>query len=161
MLKIRPAKEADFTNISVLVVNAFGQPNESNLIKALRVSGAAAIELVAEDKEGLVGHVLLSWFDSPDNWLTLAPLSVRLASQNKGVGRELVRYSLDQARQNRVDAVVVVGDPQYYRPLGFTFDGLADLSTPYPRKYTGLHAISAKTANAKTVLAYPKPFNEV
>lgn len=158
MLRIRRAAEADWTNISILVVNAFNQTNESRLIKALREIGSVAIELVAEDTDGLVGHVVMSRLDSPANWLAIAPVSVRPENQNTGVGRELIRHGLDEARRNKFDAVIVVGDPSYYGRMGFVFDGPAKLSGPYPRQYTGFYPMSTEVALADASLSYPQPF---
>ncbi|OSP54157.1 GNAT family N-acetyltransferase [Pseudoruegeria sp. SK021] len=161
MLRIRRVTNDDFTNISVLVVNAFGQPNESRLITALRTTGAMAIELVAEDDEGMVGHLAMSRFDSPENWVALAPISVRPESQGIGVGRSLVRYALDEARRSKFDAVVVVGSPGYYGKMGFVFNGPAKLSSPYPQEYTGFYPLSPKVAMTSASLSYPQPFSDV
>lgn len=161
MIRIRPATEADHIAISVLVVNVFRQPNESTMIKALRSSGSVAIELVAEEDEGLVGHVCLSWLDAPDGWLTLAPVSVRPQNQKLGVGAELIQHALDWAREATAQAVVVVGDPDYYGRFGFVFDGPAELASPFPKQYTGLLALAPETATIRAALTYPQPFAEV
>ena len=58
MVTIRPAVPEDDLNISVLVVNAFRQPNESNLIRSLRARGEIAIELADEDEGRLKSHLL-------------------------------------------------------------------------------------------------------
>lgn len=161
MLKIRPLRDDDNVDLSVLVVSAFGQPNEWRLIEALRKSGDVAFELVAEEESGLVGYICLSRFRAPEGWMILGPLCVRPARQGIGIGRELVRYGLDQARQRHARAVVVVGDPDYYHRFGFVFEGPAKLLTPYPSRFTGLYPIAPQTAMAQTVLEYPPAFAEV
>lgn len=161
MIDVRPARPEDHLNISVLVVNAFRQPNESNLIRSLRDRGEIAVELVAEEDGALVGHIALSRLRTPENWLALAPVCVRRESASRGIGQELITNGLDLARRQKVDAVVVVGDPQYYRRFGFVFDGPAELITPYPRQYTGFYPITPGIAAAQAVLTYPEAFNEV
>ncbi|MEV8466013.1 N-acetyltransferase [Fluviibacterium sp. DFM31] len=161
MIKIRPATEADHTNISVLVVSVFRQRNEAQLIQGLRDGGHVALELVAEDEGGLVAHICLSRLSSPEGWLALAPLSVRAEAQGGGIGSELVRYAADAARQARFKAIVVVGDPDFYAKFGFVFEGPAELTTPYPAQYTGLYPIAPQTAGAEAVLVYPDPFAQV
>jgi len=161
MPTIRPATEADRTGISVLLVSVFGQPNESNLVTTLREGGDLAVELVAEDAEGLTGHVALSRLRAPEDWLALAPVSVRTENARQGIGSELIRHALDAARQAGFAAVVVVGDPAYYHRFGFVFDGPAELISPYPPQYTGLYPIRPETAAVRAVLAYPEPFASV
>ncbi|MBE3639421.1 GNAT family N-acetyltransferase [Mangrovicoccus algicola] len=160
MLRIRQARPEDHTEISVLVVTTFGQNNEHRLIEALRAAGAVTLELVALLEDRIVGHVCFSRFDVPPGWWVLAPVSVTTAYQNRGIGSELVRYGLDQARQQRAGAVVVVGNPDYYRRFGFVFDGPAHLSSPYPAQYTGLYPIAPETAAAAVALRYPAAFEE-
>lgn len=161
MITIRNATPEDATAISVLLVSAFGQPNETRMIDALRREGSVAHELVAEQDGEIVGHICLSHLVRPKGWLALAPVSVRLSLQGRGIGGELIRYSLDEARQHHALAVVVVGDPIYYHRFGFVFDGPAELSSPYPARYTGLYPIAPETAAAREELVYPGPFAEV
>jgi putative acetyltransferase len=159
--QIRQARSSDHTEISVLLVSAFDQTNEARLIEELRACGAVATELVAMTEDGICGHICLSRLLAPQGWLTVAPVAVRDADRNKGIGGELIRYALDDARQKRAKAVVVVGDPEYYNRFGFVFDGPARLTTPYPSQYTGLYPIDPATARAQVALAYPKPFETV
>ena len=161
MITIRNATDEDATAISILLVGAFGQPNESRLISGLRTEGSMAHELVAERDQEIVGHISLSRLSHPEGWLALAPVSVRGQHQGQGIGGELVRYGLDQARQNHAKAVVVVGDPIYYHRFGFVFDGPAELNSPYPTQYTGLYPIAPETAAARADLIYPRPFEDV
>jgi predicted N-acetyltransferase YhbS len=49
----------------------------------------------------------------------LGPLAVRPSHKNLGIGRELVRISVAAARRKGSEAVILVGDPPYYGPLGF------------------------------------------
>ena len=49
----------------------------------------------------------------------LGPLAVRPSHKNLGIGRELVRISVLAAKTKGSEAVILVGDPPYYGPLGF------------------------------------------
>lgn len=161
MITIRDVTAEDATAISILLVSTFGQPNEARLIDALRAEGSVAHELVALEGDEVIGHLCLSRLSRPEGWLALAPVSVRMQLQGRGVGGELLRYGLDQARQHHAKAVVVVGDPTYYHRFGFVFDGPAELSSPYPAQYTGIYPIAPETAAARTQLVYPVPFADV
>ena len=62
----------------------------------------------------------------------LGPLAVRPNHKNLGIGRELVRIALDAARRAGSEAVILVGDPPYYRPLGFEPVPYGALAFPGP-----------------------------
>ena len=49
----------------------------------------------------------------------LGPLAVRPSHKNMGIGRELVRIAIAAARRKGSEAVILIGDPPYYMPLGF------------------------------------------
>ena len=161
VIQIRKTTDDDHIAISILLVSAFGQPNEARLIEALRADGSVAHELVAPHDGEVVGHACLSRLRAPEGWLALGPISVRTALQGQGLGGELVRYALDAARQSEAKAVVVVGDPIYYHRFGFVFDGPAELTSGYPTQYTGLYPIAPETASARADLVYPAPFADV
>ena len=73
----------------------------------------------------------------------------------------MIRHALDLARQRKVPAVVVVGDPKYYKKFGFVFGGPAKLNSRYPEKYSGIYPIDSATANSKVTLVYPVAFERV
>ena len=62
----------------------------------------------------------------------LGPLAVRPSHKNLGIGRELVRIALAAAERNGSSAVLLVGDPPYYAPLGFKPTRPGALSMPGP-----------------------------
>lgn len=158
---IRPATPQDDTGLSVLLVSAFGQPNEWHLVQALRAQDKVAVDLLAEDPDGPVGHVCLAPLEAPEGWLALAPLCVRNEDRGRGIGTALVKQALDRARQQGFAAVVVVGDPAYYGRLGFTFSGGGDLGSPYPAQYTGLYLLRPGTPTRAQRLVYPAAFEGV
>jgi predicted N-acetyltransferase YhbS len=51
--------------------------------------------------------------------LLLGPLAVRPAWKNRGIGRHILRMSVEAARQAGHALIVLVGDEPYYGPLGF------------------------------------------
>lgn len=62
----------------------------------------------------------------------LGPLAVRSSHKNMGIGRELVRIAVEAARRNGSEAVILVGDPPYYQPLGFEKVRYGALEFPGP-----------------------------
>ena len=49
-----------------------------------------------------------------------------------GIGRELVRIAVEAARRKGSEAVILVGDPPYYMPLGFEKVAYNALAFPGP-----------------------------
>lgn len=62
----------------------------------------------------------------------LGPLAVRPSHKNMGIGRELVRIAIESARRRGTEAVILVGDPPYYMPLGFEKVRYGALQFPAP-----------------------------
>ncbi|MDF1609717.1 N-acetyltransferase [Hoeflea sp. YIM 152468] len=62
----------------------------------------------------------------------LGPLAVRPSHKNLGIGRELVRIALNAAQACGSEAVLLVGDPPYYAPLGFERTKAGALAMPGP-----------------------------
>ncbi|MBB4272473.1 GNAT family N-acetyltransferase [Rhizobium mongolense] len=62
----------------------------------------------------------------------LGPLAVRPSHKNMGIGRELVRIAVEAARRNGSEAIILVGDPPYYCPLGFEKVAYNALAFPGP-----------------------------
>lgn len=62
----------------------------------------------------------------------LGPLAVRPSHKSRGIGRELVRIAVEAARRKGSEAVILVGDPPYYGPLGFERVAFNALEFPGP-----------------------------
>lgn len=62
----------------------------------------------------------------------LGPLAVRPSHKSMGIGRELVRIAIEAARRKGSEAVILIGDPPYYMPLGFEKVAYGALDFPGP-----------------------------
>lgn len=151
---IRGYGPKDEAKVRDLVKRAFGQEEEARLVAALREGGHMALELVAEDRGRIVGHVALSRMVAPKGWLALAPVSVDPKRQKTGIGSALCQMAVDYANA----PVVVLGDPAYYARFGFDYARAAKLQTPFPVEYTGLHAPKIEEAQPPETLVYAPPF---
>jgi len=137
-----------------LVTRAFGQPDEADLVEALRDSGDMALELVAEDRKKVVGHVALSRMVSPKGWLALASVCADPKRQNKGIGSVLCQMALRYANA----PVVVLGEPAYYSRFGFEFEAKPKVTTPFPAEFTGVFLPEGYACPETIELGYAKPF---
>jgi putative acetyltransferase len=123
-MKIRKEKDSDIESIWKVNAEAFETEAEANLVNALRDSGVSYISLVAEEDKKILGHILFTPVeligDNSDLKLVgLAPMAVVTKHQKKGIGSQLVREGLKHCLDQRYDAVVVLGHPEYYPKFGF------------------------------------------
>src|SRR5688572_21550751 len=100
-VEIRPETPADHPAIRAVNEQAFGKPNEANLVDALRASPSFVpdLSLVAEREGQVIGHVLFSRLTvaavgEPVEVLALAPVAVRPEWQRRGIGGRLIRAGL-------------------------------------------------------------------
>ncbi|NNF02819.1 MAG: N-acetyltransferase [Rhodothermales bacterium] len=121
---IRPERETDFEAVRRVNVAAFGQVDEADLVDRLRANLDVYQSLVAEIGSSVIGHIFFSpmTFEhdmgDPIVW-GLAPMAVHPDHQNSGVGSGLVRRGLEACTAKGVQAVFVLGHPQYYPRFGF------------------------------------------
>lgn len=120
---IRKETEEDCEAIYKLNSSAFESEAEAKLVDRLRELGKAAISLVTESSNELVGHILFSEVTLSDHEglkiVGLAPMAVVPRCQRTGIGSALVRAGLEACKLNGYEAVVVLGHPAYYPRFGF------------------------------------------
>ena len=122
---IRYEQPEDRAAIRHVHAHAFGQPQEANLVDALRQAKALLISLVAVQDGRLVGHIAFSPVTIVSETTTveaigLGPLAVLPADQRTGIGARLVTAGLTACRETAYGIVVVLGHPDYYPRFGFT-----------------------------------------
>ncbi len=145
-ISLRIEQPPDFPVVEQLTREAFWNVNvpgcdEHYLAHTLRRQPAflAELDCVAELDGKIVGNIMyartLIHKDAGGQLevLTFGPVSVLPEYQKKGIGGALIRHTLDLARNMGFPAVVIYGDPDYYRRFGFlagkefgirTLDGL-------------------------------------
>lgn len=129
-MQIRPERAQDIPVIHALTREAFADAphrdgTEQDVVDALRAAGALSVSLVAEEADGLIGHVALSpvtLSDGSEDWYGLGPLSVAPAQQGRGVGSALMQAALAVLEQRGAAGCVLLGDPGYYGRFGFRAD---------------------------------------
>ncbi|MGN6548587.1 MAG: GNAT family N-acetyltransferase [Pararhizobium sp.] len=101
---------------------AFGPGRFTRAAERIREQGPheAALSFVCADRGETIGSVRMTPVQAgPVSGHLLGPLAVRPSHKNLGIGRELVRIAVEAARRVASEAVILVGDPPYYGPLGF------------------------------------------
>jgi putative acetyltransferase len=118
-LSIRLERSSDRDDSLDVERLAFGEEAEVDIVRVVR-DEVDSFALVAERAGELLGHVQLSraWVGS-DPVLALGPIGVRPVVQGQGIGSELVRGALDEARRRDGRAVILLGSQQFYPRFGF------------------------------------------
>lgn len=124
---IRKETAADIEAITQVTIVAFrtlaiSNHTEQFIIDALREAGALTVSLVAEIDGRVVGHIAFSPVtisDGSTGWFGLGPVSVLPEYQKQGIGKSLIREGLSLLKEKGGRGCALVGDPNYYKPLGF------------------------------------------
>jgi putative acetyltransferase len=128
---VREERPGDRAAVRAVTEAAFGASGEADLVERLHADGDAVIALVAEEEGRIVGHVLFSRMAAPFRALGLGPVSVEPGRQGSGIGTALIGAGLARAREQRWDAVFLLGDPDYYGRFGFTVVAAAAFDCVY------------------------------
>lgn len=125
MATIRTESVGDSAAIRRVLEQAFGSPNEADLVDALRQRGAITLSLVATLDDQVVGHILFTPVTIEEGSssfpaIGLGPMAVLPQHQNRGTGSKLVRAGLQKCGNAGHEIVVVLGHPNYYPRFGFT-----------------------------------------
>lgn len=163
-LSFGPERAGEEAAIAAVHRAAFGGDYEAAVVDGLRAGGFAFASLVARMADEVIAHVMFS-----DMTVTvdgtrvpaaaLAPLAVAEGWRGVGIGGRLVQMGLVAAREHGSYAVLVLGDPAYYRPFGFDAGLIAHLRTPYaPGALMALELVTGALAGHSGEVRYPPPF---
>ncbi|WP_407941813.1 GNAT family N-acetyltransferase [Methylobrevis albus] len=127
---------ADAAAIEAIHEATFGPGRFARTAFRLRegVASVAALSLVAERQGQVVGSVRLTpiLIGETAPALLLGPLAVLPELKSQGIGKALMRRSIDLARQDGHRLIVLVGDLPYYWPFGFRTVPPGKLGFPGP-----------------------------
>ena len=125
---IREAQESDLVEVFNVIHSAFGNRAESDLVKQLISDGDVLINLVVESSDTIIGNVVVSNITmEPDLGLFcggVAPVSVLPIQQSSGVGSKLMTATINESKKMGMDALFLLGDPNYYKRFGFVVSTL-------------------------------------
>lgn len=169
---IRPETTADFVAIHELNKTAFGQDNEARLVDLLRQSDAfiPGLSLVAMMDDIIVGHILFTKIKIKDEQgnvfesLALAPMAVQPALQKRGIGGQLIRSGLAEAKTLGYQSVIVLGHEHYYPKFGFVPAEKWQIKAPFDvpsNVFMGIELVKDGLKGISGTVEYPKEFEAV
>lgn len=170
-ITIRPETEKDYTCITRVNDLAFKRKAEGKLIEELRKldNFDSRLSFVAEVDEEIVGHLLFTTVaidnnDMDHKTLTLAPMSILPEFQKRSVGKLMIIYGLQIAKEAGYGSVVVLGHPSYYPKLGFKPASKWNIKSPFPTPDNAFMAIElfpGSLDNVSGKVIFPSAFDEV
>ncbi len=131
-IKLRSEEEDDYRQVEEVTREAFWNVHfpgcdEHLLIHNLREKKQfiKTLDFVATHGHKIVGNIVyVETKITSDNGeehqvLTFGPLSVLPEYQKKGIGSKLINHTVQLARTSGYQAILIYGDPDYYKNFGF------------------------------------------
>ncbi len=174
-LILRQETLADHTTVAKVIEEAFkdvlfSDHKEHFLVERLRNSNAfiPQLSIVAVHKSKVVGHILLTKIEiknenSTFESLAMAPVSVRPAYQNQGVGGMLIRESHKKAKGLGFQSIILLGHADFYPKFGYQPTSKFGIELPFEAPEENCMAIELKENSLEGIsgkVCYPKEFYE-
>jgi putative acetyltransferase len=124
LISVREERPKDIAKIRLVNIEAFGRPQEANLIEMLRTNGGILLSLLATNEDQIVGHILYSavTVGSGERKIIgagLGPMAVLPEYQRRGIGTKLIEFGTTRLKQSGCPFIVVLGHADYYPRFGF------------------------------------------
>jgi len=172
MWDVRLEIEEDRFAIHQLNKQAFTTDSEAVLVDKLRELARPTVSLVACERDTLLGHLMLSpvTIVAPSGEIVesrimgLAPMAVLPEMQRRGIGRALIDAGLSHCRDLNVEAVVVLGHPDYYPRSGFSVASRFGLSCEFeapPECFMALELVPGALSRTPGVVHYHPVFQDI
>jgi len=165
VIAITPEAPGQRQDILALNREAFGGSEEAEIIEKLTEAGLVTASLVAMSNSHVVGHILFSDLAVEVDGrklaaVALAPLAVKPANQNSGIGTRLVEAGIAAMRKAGIEAIIVLGHPAYYRRFGFASEAVAHIASPFSGNdaFMGLELVPRALTGRDGTCRYPDVF---
>jgi putative acetyltransferase len=169
-IRVRAERASDMQAIDVVNVSAFEGDAEAQLVFDLRNTSGyiPELSLVAEYKNRLVGHIMLTKVnllrtDQRVDMLVLGPMSVVPSQAQRGIGGILLKQAIAKAKQMGFSAIAEVGQTEYYLRHGFR--PLKDFALTHNLKEGDSDITAMELEHGALAgggeLVFPEPFKQI
>lgn len=161
-LEIRESIPGDLSAITSLYPEAFPDEDLLPLVRDLLEDASAVTSLIGVINSQIVGHAIFTRCGVAGgsiNAALLGPLAVAPAWQRQGIGSAIVRAGLRRLKSMDVSLVCVLGDPAYYKRLGFLPESMVEPPFRLPPEWDGAwqsQSLGDKTAPCSGKLTVPR-----
>jgi predicted N-acetyltransferase YhbS len=140
LIRLVPLTAIPSAEVETLLDAAFGTDRHARTAYRIRegVTAIDGLSFAAMEEDRLVGTiqawpVVVTHDEGADAITLVGPVAVLPEAQQKGIGKALMVRLLDAADAGASDAMVMIGDPEYYgRFFGFTADATVGWDVPGP-----------------------------
>jgi predicted N-acetyltransferase YhbS len=133
-MKILPQGPKHGAAIERLLDLTFGHDRHNKTVYRLREAAPAVpgLSFIIEQDAQVVATLRFWPVTLPNHQqaLLLGPLAVLPELSGRGMGRALVRHGMAEAKAQSWPAVLIVGEPSYYEPFGFSHQAAEHLRLP-------------------------------
>lgn len=158
---IRVYEPRDRFNVASLIGRAYERSYEPWLVQSLREAQDLQSERVWDEDGIILGHASMARHVHPEGWCTISTVAVDQSARGRGIGSDLVRAMLEDARLADAGAVTVLGNAQYYQRFGFTRTAAEALETPFSRENTLMYPIRIENAGLMAELVFPPAYSRL
>jgi putative acetyltransferase len=169
-IRVRAERGSDMQAIDVVNVSAFEGDAEAQLVSDLRNTSGyiPELSLVAEYKNRLVGHIMLTKVnllrtDQRVDMLVLGPMSVVPSQAQRGIGGILLKQAIAKAKQMGFSAIAEIGQTEYYLRHGFR--PIADFALTHNLKEADGDITAMELEHGALAgggeLVFPEPFKQI
>lgn len=127
---IRNERKKDYFQVENLTREAFWNVYRPGCVEHLVVNKLRNKDYFVKDLDYVLeenGEIIASIFyavakikgDTESEVLTFGPVSVKPCRQKKGYGEKLINFTLKKAKNLGYAAVIITGNPDYYKKYGF------------------------------------------
>lgn len=137
-MDIREEEDRDRQGVFEVMIATFGGTDQAKLVEDLDNEGFVLTSLVAVEYGEIIAHILffeieMASEDGENRFRAagLFPLCVAPTHQRMGIGSELVRQGLEICDKKGVDAVIALGQQDFFSRLGFSSRNAENIKSPF------------------------------
>lgn len=143
---IREEKPQDIDAITAVHCAAFAgvsysAQTEHKIVNALRADGDLFLSLVAEEEGRILGHIAYAPVRIADRdcrWVAMGPIGVLPECRHRKIASTIIQEGLGRLREQGVEGVVLLGNPNFYQRFGFFTDPSLTLTGVPPEFFLAL-----------------------